>query len=181
MSTLKEKYIKEIKEELQKKFGYKNPLEVPKLEKIILHRGLGEAVGNSKLVEITREQFQTITGTKPLLTKAKESISNFKLREGQVIGCKATLRNDKMYDFFTKLINIVLPKIRDFRGVPSRSFDGRGNYTMGLKEDIIFPEVNYDKLDKIRGMDITFVTSAKTNEEAYELLALFGMPFQKRS
>ncbi|MDA1353000.1 MAG: 50S ribosomal protein L5 [bacterium] len=177
MATLKEKYKTEIRKALKEKFGYSNDMETPKLEKIVIHRGLGEATSNSKCVDLTLEQFQAITGNKPLATRSKKAISNFKLRENQVIGCKVTLRDDKMYDFLTKLINIVLPKIRDFRGVPNKGFDGDGNYNLGLKEDIIFPEVDYDKLDKTRGMDITFVTSAHTKEEAYELLVQLGMPF----
>lgn len=177
MATLKQKYKDEIRKALKDKFGYSNDMETPRLEKIVLHRGLGEATSNSKCVDLTLEQFQAITGSKPLATRSKKAISNFKLREGQVIGCKVTLRDEKMYDFLTKLINIVLPKIRDFRGVPNKGFDSDGNYNFGLKEDIIFPEVDFDKMDRARGMDITFVTSAHSKDEAYELLKLFGMPF----
>jgi large subunit ribosomal protein L5 len=180
MATLKEQYENEMRAKLKAKFAYKNPMQIPKLEKIILHRGLGEAVTNSKCVEITLEQFQAISGNKPVTTKSKKAISNFKLREGQIIGCKVTLRGDKMYDFLTKFVNIVLPKIRDFRGIPNRGFDGDGNYTLGLKEDIVFSEVDYDKSDRTRGMDITFVTTAHSKEEAYELLLLMGMPFANR-
>jgi len=179
MATLKERYNKEIRKQLQDKFKYENTMQVPKLVKIVINRGLGEAVVNNKVVDLTVEQFRAITGQKPLVTRSKKSISNFKIREDQAIGCMVTLRSDKMYDFLNKLVNLVLPKIRDFRGVPTRSFDGRGNYTLGLKEDMVFPEVDYDKVDKARGMDVTFVTTAKTNDEAFELLKSFGMPFAK--
>lgn len=177
---LKEKYQKEIIKKLIEKHGYQNVSSVPKLEKIVINRGVGEAVTNSKAVDTTYEQIYAITGQKPVIAKAKKAISNFKIREGQAIGCKVTLRSEKMYHFLTKFINISLPKIRDFRGVPNNSFDGRGNYTIGLKEDIVFPEINLDKIDKIRGFDITFVTTAKTDEEAYDLLELLGMPFRKK-
>ncbi len=177
--NLKTKYQDDIVKALMEKYKYSSIMEVPKLEKIVINRGLGEAVGNSKLVEYTADQFKAITGQKPILTKAKKAISNFKIREDQIIGCKVTLRSKKMYDFLTKLLNVAIPKIRDFRGVSRTAFDGRGNYTLGLKEDIIFPEIKYDTIDRSRGFDITFVTTAKTNEEAYELLALLGMPFRK--
>lgn len=180
MSTLKDQYKKDIIKELQKKYNYKNIMEIPRLEKIIINRGLGEAINNSKVIDQTLEQFRSITGQKPLVTRAKKSISNFKLREGQIVGCKVTLRNDKMYDFLTKLLKIALPKIRDFRGVSSSGFDGRGNYTLGIKEDVIFPEVRLDNLDRPRGMDICFVTTAKTDIEAYDLLTAFGMPFRTK-
>ena len=181
MSTAKENYEKTIKSKLKEQFKYANNMRVAKLEKIVLNRGLGEANTNSKAIEITFDQFKLITGQKPVLTKAKKSISNFKLREEQVIGCKVTLRGEKMYDFLTKLVNIALPKIRDFRGLPTGSFDGRGNYTLGIKEDIIFAEVNYDKIDRIRGMDISFITSTDNDKEAFELLKLFGMPFREHN
>ncbi len=180
MSTLKERYQKEVKPKLTKALGYKNVMEVPKLEKIVINRGLGEATGNSKVIEITAETFTLITGQKPILTTAKNSISNFKLRENQVIGCKTVLRGDRMYDFMTKLIFLALPRIRDFRGISPHSFDGRGNYTLGIKEDTIFPEIKLEKADKIRGFDITFVTTAKSDEEAYELLKEMGMPFRAK-
>ncbi|MBT5856407.1 50S ribosomal protein L5 [bacterium] len=179
MSSLKKQYKDEVRKTLKDKYKYANEMQVPKIEKIILHRGLGEAITNSKVIDITLDQFVNITGQKPLVTKSKKSISNFKLREGQPIGCKVTLRSDKMFDFLTKLINIVLPKIRDFRGVSTKGFDKQGNYTLGLKEDIIFPEVDYDKLDRSRGMDITIVTSSNTKEETFDLLQLLGMPFAK--
>ncbi|RAP26451.1 50S ribosomal protein L5 [Candidatus Marinamargulisbacteria bacterium SCGC AG-333-B06] len=179
MKNLKEQYNTIIKDELVKKFDYKNVMAIPKIEKIVINRGLGEVVTNNKALNTSIEQFIAITGQKPILRKAKVAISNFKIREGQVIGCKVTLRSKKMYDFLTKLINIILPKIRDFRGVPKKSFDGRGNYTLGIKEDSIFPEIQGD-IDKLRGFDISFVTSKNTtDEEAYELLHLLGMPFRK--
>lgn len=179
MSNLKEKYNKEIKSKLQDKFDFKNVHQIPKLEKIVINRGLGEVVVNNKALNITVEQFIAITGQKPVFRKAKDAISNFKIRKDQVIGCKVTLRSTRMYDFLNKLINIVLPKIRDFRGIPVNSFDGRGNYTLGIKEDSIFPEVTGD-IDKLRGFDISFVTSPGTSDEqARELLSLLGMPFRK--
>jgi len=177
--NLKSKYENELKLELQKKFNSMNIMSIPKLEKIVINRGLGEAVVNSKVVEQTVDQFIRITGQKPVTTKAKKSISNFKIRDGQVIGCKVTLRRQKMYDFLTKLINISIPKIRDFRGLPKNSFDGRGNYTIGLKEEMIFPEVKVDNLDKSRGFDITFVTNTSNDSEAFALLELLGVPFRK--
>ncbi|NDC83303.1 50S ribosomal protein L5 [bacterium] len=180
MKDLKVYYNEAVKSRLSQKFGYKNPMQIPKIVKIVINRGIGEAVSNSKAVDLTFEQLFALTGQKPLITTSKKSISNFKLREGQAIGCKVTLRSDKMFHFLTKLINVSLPKIRDFRGVPHNSFDGRGNYTLGIKEDTIFPEISYEKLDKSRGFDVTIVTTARTNEEAFELLSAIGMPFRKR-
>ncbi|MCP4049555.1 MAG: 50S ribosomal protein L5 [bacterium] len=180
MSLVKEQYKNKIIKLMQEKYNYANVMQVPKLVKIVLNRGLGESSTNSKVIEITVDELKKITGQTPVLTKAKKAISNFKIREGQVIGCKVTLRSDNMYDFFTKLINMVLPKIRDFRGVPVNSFDGRGNYTFGIKESFLFPEVNADNVDKIRGYDITIVTSAHTDAEAYDLLSFCGMPFRKK-
>ena len=179
MSRLKEKYQNEIVDALMKKFGYKNIMEVPKLDKIVVNMGVGEAKENAKLLDSAVKDMEIITGQKAIVTKAKKSIANFKLRAGMPIGCKVTLRGEKMYSFASKLINISLPRVRDFRGVSAESFDGRGNYTLGLKEQLMFPEIQYDKIDKIRGMDIVFVTTAKTDEEARELLRLFGMPFKK--
>jgi len=179
MKNLKAYYKETVINELVKKFKYKNKLEAPKIEKIILARGLGSELTNAKSLDVSLDTFRSIRGQKPATTRAKKSISNFKLREGQIVGCLVTLRGQKMYDFLTKFLNLALPKIRDFQGISARCFDGRGNYTLGIKEEIIFPEVNYDKLDKIRGLHITFVTSAKTDKESYELLKLFGMPFKK--
>ncbi|HOQ37604.1 MAG TPA: 50S ribosomal protein L5 [Acetivibrio sp.] len=179
MSVLKEKYMKEVIPALQAKFKYKNVMEVPKLEKIVLNMGVGDVKDNPKAMESAVNDMTLIAGQKPVVTKAKKSVAAFKLRAGMNIGCKVTLRGEKMYDFAYKLINISLPRVRDFRGVPMNSFDGRGNYSMGVKEQLIFPEIEYDKIDKIRGMDITFVTTAKTDEEAKELLSLLGMPFSK--
>ena len=178
MYKLKERYEKEVRTALKEKWAYTNEFNIPKIEKIVINRGMGESVSNSKIIESTVEQFIAITGQKPVLAKAKKSISNFKLREGNVIGCKVTLRGRKMYDFLTKFINIALPKIRDFKGINPNSFDGRGNYTIGVKEDIIFPEVSFEKVDQIRGMDITFVTSSKTDHEAFDLLKMIGFPFK---
>ncbi len=161
------------------KFSYKNIMEVPKIEKIVINMGLGEAKENSKALEGAVSDMTIIAGQKPIVTKAKKSIANFKLRAGMPIGCKVTLRGEKMYSFANRLINLALPRVRDFRGVSAESFDGRGNYTLGVKEQLMFPEIQYDKIDKIRGMDIVFVTTAKTDEEARELLRLFGMPFKK--
>ncbi|RDV83375.1 50S ribosomal protein L5 [Ammonifex thiophilus] len=175
---LKKKYQEEVVPALMEKFGYKNVMEVPKLIKIVINMGLGEAVQNPKVIDAAVEDLKAITGQMPLITRAKRSIAGFKLRAGMPIGAKVTLRGHRMYDFLDKLINVVLPRVRDFRGVSPRSFDGRGNYTLGLKEQIIFPEIDYDKVDKIRGMDITIVTSAETDEEARELLRLLGMPFR---
>ncbi|CDM69577.1 50S ribosomal protein L5 [Clostridium bornimense] len=174
---LKEKYENEVVKALMDKFGYKNIMEVPKIEKIIINMGVGEAKDNPKSLEGAVNDLTLISGQKPVLTRAKKSIANFKLRENVAIGCKVTLRKDKMYQFADKLINIALPRVRDFRGISSKSFDGRGNYALGVKEQLIFPEIEYDKIDKLRGMDIIFVTTAKTDEEARELLRFLGMPF----
>ena len=179
MSRLKDFYEAQIVPEMTKKFSYTNKLAVPKLEKIIINMGVGEARENAKVLDGAVRDMSIISGQKPVVTKAKKSIANFKLREGMNIGCKVTLRGDRMYEFVDRLVNIALPRVRDFRGVKANSFDGRGNYTMGIKEQLIFPEIEYDKVDKIRGMDIVFVTTAKTDEEARELLRLFGMPFAK--
>ncbi|MBB6631768.1 50S ribosomal protein L5 [Clostridium algidicarnis] len=174
---LKEKYDNEVVPALMEKFGYKNIMEVPKLEKIVINMGVGEAKDNSKVLDSAMADIQLITGQKPILTKAKKSVANFKLRENMPIGCKVTLRKGQMFEFADKLISIALPRVRDFRGISDKSFDGRGNYALGIKEQLIFPEVEYDKIDKVRGMDIIFVTSAKTDEEARELLRFLGMPF----
>ncbi len=179
MARLKEKYIKEIVPALMEKFGYKNVFQVPKLEKIIINMGVGEAKENPKVLEAAVNDLTQISGQKPVITKAKKSVAAFKVRTGMSVGVKVTLRSDRMYEFADKLINVALPRVRDFRGVSPKSFDGRGNYALGIKEQLIFPEINYDKIDKIRGMDIVFVTSAKTDEEARELLALMGMPFNQ--
>ncbi len=178
MEILKEQYQKEVVPALIKKFNYKSIMEVPKLEKIVINVGLGDMKDNPKALDNTINDLSIITGQKPIVTKAKKAIAAFKIREGVNIGCKVTLRNGKMYDFAYKLFNVALPRVRDFRGVSNNSFDGRGNYSMGVKEQLIFPEIEYDKIDKIRGMDIIFVTTAKTDEEARELLSLLGMPFQ---
>lgn len=178
-SRLKEKYVNEVVPALVEKFQYKNIMEVPKLEKVILNIGLGEAKDNPKALDNAVEELRIITGQSPVVTKAKKSVANFKLREGMKIGTKVTLRGQKMYDFYDKLVSIALPRVRDFRGVSDKSFDGRGNYAMGIKEQLIFPEIEYDKVDAIRGMDIVVVTTAKTDEEARALLALMGMPFIK--
>jgi len=179
MSRLRDFYEAEVVPEMIKKFSYTNKMAVPKLEKIIINMGVGEAKENVKILDGAVKDMTIITGQKPVVTKAKKSIAAFKLREGMNIGCKTTLRGGRMYEFADRLINIALPRVRDFRGVKANSFDGRGNYTMGVKEQLIFPEIEYDKVDKIRGMDIVFVTTAKTDEEARELLRLFGMPFAK--
>ena len=176
--NLKSKYQDDVKPALKEKFGYKNDHQIPKLHKIVLNMGVGEASHNSKIAEAIEAQLTKIAGQKSVITKAKKSIAAFKLREGANIGCKVTLRADKMYDFAYKLFNVALPRVRDFRGVSNNSFDGRGNYSMGVKEQLIFPEIEYDKIDKIRGMDIIFVTTAKTDEESRELLKLLGMPFK---
>ena len=178
-SRLKEMYKNEIVDAMVKKFGYKNVMEVPKLDKIVVNMGVGEAKENAKVLEMAVGDMETITGQKAVVTKAKKSVANFKIREGQSIGCKTTLRGDKMYEFLDRLVNLALPRVRDFRGVNPNSFDGRGNYALGIKEQIIFPEIEYDKVDKVRGMDVIFVTTAKTDEEARELLRLFNMPFAK--
>ena len=179
MSRLKDLYSAEIVDAMTKKFGYKNVMEVPKLDKIVINMGVGEAKDNAKLLESAVKDMETITGQKAVLTKAKKSVANFKIREGMAIGCKTTLRGEKMYEFLDRLVNLALPRVRDFRGVNPNGFDGRGNYALGIKEQIIFPEIEYDKIDKTRGMDIIFVTTAKTDEEARELLKLFNMPFAK--
>ena len=179
MSRLKEQYQNEIVDAMIKKFGYKNIMEVPKLDKIVVNMGVGEAKENAKLLEAAIKDMEAITGQKAVATKAKNSIANFKIREGMAIGCKTTLRGEKMYEFMDRLINLALPRVRDFRGVNPNAFDGRGNYALGIKEQIIFPEIEYDKVDKVRGMDVIFVTTAKTDEEARELLAQFNMPFAK--
>ena len=178
-SRLKEMYMNEIVDAMIKKFGYKNVMQVPKLDKIVINMGVGEAKENAKVLEAAVSDMETITGQKAVVTKAKNSVANFKIREGQSIGCKTTLRGDKMYEFLDRLVNLALPRVRDFRGVNPNSFDGRGNYALGIKEQIIFPEIEYDKIDKVRGMDVIFVTTAKTDEEARELLRLFNMPFAK--
>ena len=178
MEKLREQYKNEVIPALMKKFNYKSVMEVPKLEKIVINIGLGDTKENPKELENAVNDLATITGQKPIVTKAKKSIAAFKLREGANVGCKVTLRSDKMYDFAYKLFNVALPRVRDFRGVSKNSFDGRGNYSMGIKEQLIFPEIEYDKIDKLRGMDIIFVTTAESDEEARELLTLLGMPFQ---
>ena len=179
MSRLKDLYYSEIVDALTKKFGYTNKMQVPKLDKIVLNMGIGEAKENVKILENAAKDMEAITGQKPVLTKAKNSVANFKIREGMPIGCKVTLRGEKMYEFLDRLVNLALPRVRDFRGVNPNSFDGRGNYALGIKEQYIFPEIEYDKIDKVRGMDIIFVTTANTDEEARELLRLFNMPFEK--
>jgi large subunit ribosomal protein L5 len=179
MEKLREQYEKEVVPALMKKFNYKSVMQVPKLEKIVINIGLGDTKDNPKSLENAMKDLAQITGQKPVITKAKKSIAAFKLREGAKIGCKVTLRSEKMYDFAYKLFNVALPRVRDFRGVSANSFDGRGNYSMGVKEQLIFPEIEYDKVDKLRGMDIIFVTTANTDEEARELLTLLGMPFKK--
>ena len=178
-NRLKEKYEKTIVSDLMSKHNYKNVMEVPKLEKIVVNIGCGDATTNSKLLEGAMKDLEIITGQKPVATKAKKSIAGFKLRQGQAIGCKVTLRGDNMYNFLDKLISITLPRVRDFRGISNKAFDGRGNYTLGLTEQLIFPEIEYDDVVKVRGMDIVFVTSAKTDAEALDLLKGFGMPFKK--
>ena len=179
MSRLHDIYNAEIVPAMISKFGYKNVMQVPKLEKIVVNMGVGEAKDNAKVLESAAKDMEQITGQKPVITKAKKSIANFKIREGMSIGCKVTLRGDKMYNFADRLINLALPRVRDFRGVSADSFDGRGNYSLGIKEQLIFPEIEVDKVDKVRGMDVVFVTTAKTDEEARELIRLFGMPYAK--
>lgn len=178
VNRLKKRYIEEVVPALKKHFDYKNVNRIPKLEKIVVNAGIGDAKDNSKSFQIAVEELKSITGQKPLVTHAKKSVANFKLREGQPVGAKVTLRNDRMYEFMDKLISMALPRVRDFRGINGNSFDGRGNYTMGVKEQLIFPEIVYDQVEKTRGFDITFVTSAHTDEEAKELLKLMGMPFK---
>lgn len=179
MARLRDKYENEIKGKLIEKFGYKSPMQIPKLEKIVVNIGVGEAKDNAKALESAVEDLAAITGQKPVITKAKKSVANFKLREGMNIGCKVTLRSDKMYEFLDRLFSVALPRVRDFHGINPNSFDGRGNYSLGIKEQLIFPEIDYDKIDKVRGMDIIMVTTANTDEEARELLSLFGAPFIK--
>jgi len=179
LSRLKELYTNEIVDAMTKKFGYKNVMEVPKLDKIVINMGVGEAKENAKILDTAIKDLETIAGQKAVVTRAKKSVANFKLREGMPIGCKVTLRGEKMYEFLDRLVNLSLPRVRDFRGVNPNAFDGRGNYALGMKEQIIFPEIEYDKVDKVRGMDIIFVTTANTDEEARELLTLFNMPFAK--
>ena len=179
MSRLKDLYKDEIVDAMIKKFGYKNIMEVPKLDKIVINMGVGEAKENAKVLDSAVKDLETITGQKVVLTRAKNSVANFKIREGMPIGCKTTLRGEKMYDFMDRLVNLALPRVRDFRGVSADSFDGRGNYALGVKEQLIFPEIEYDKVEKVRGMDFIVVTTAKTDEETRELLRLFGMPFAK--
>jgi large subunit ribosomal protein L5 len=178
-ARLKEHYINEVTPALMKKFGYKSTMQLPKVEKVVINMGVGEAVQNSKALDGAVEDLTLISGQKPVVTRAKKSIAGFKLREGMPIGAKVTLRGERMYHFLDKLINVALPRVRDFRGVSPKSFDGRGNYTLGLKEQLIFPEISYDKVDKVRGMDVVIVTTADTDEEAREMLALMGMPFRK--
>ena len=180
MTRLKETYQKEIVDGMTKKFGYKNVMQVPRLEKIVINMGIGEAKENSKVLDAAMAELAIISGQKPVATRAKNSIANFKIREGMPIGCKVLqLRGERMYEFFDRLINLALPRVRDFRGVNPNAFDGRGNYALGIKEQLIFPEIEYDKVDKVRGMDVIVVTTAETDEEARELLAQFGMPFKK--
>ncbi len=179
MNRLKEKYLNEVVPSLMKKHNYKSIMEVPKLEKIVINMGVGDATSNSKLLDAAVSDLEKISGQKPVITKAKKSIAGFKVREGQAIGCKVTLRGENMYNFMDKLIAIGLPRVRDFRGVSPKSFDGRGNYTMGIKEQLIFSEIDYDDVVKVRGMDIVFVTTAKTNEESFDLLNELGIPFRK--
>ena len=179
MSRLKEQYQNEIVDAMIKKFGYKNIMEVPKLDKVVINMGVGEAKDNAKLLDAAIADMEKITGQKAVVCKAKKSVANFKIREGMPIGCKVTLRGEKMYEFVDRLVNLALPRVRDFRGVNPNAFDGRGNYALGIKEQLIFPEIEYDKVDKVRGMDIIFVTTANTDEEARELLTQFNIPFTK--
>ena len=178
-SRLQEKYMKEVAPALMEKFNYKNVMEIPKIDKIVINMGIGDAKENPKGLEKAVEEMELIAGQKPVITRAKKSVANFKLREGMTIGAKVTLRGERMYEFADRLLNVAIPIIRDFRGVNPKSFDGRGNYSLGLKEQLIFPEIDYDKIEKLRGMDIAFVSSANTDEEGYELLKLMGMPFKE--
>ena len=178
MARMKERYHQELVPKLMKEFGFTNKMRVPRLQKIVIKMGLGEAIQNIKVLDSATSEIMTITGQKPVPTKAKKSIANFKLRQGMPIGCMVTLRKDRMYEFFDRLVNIALPRVRDFRGISGKAFDGRGNYSLGIKEQIIFPEIDYDKIDKIKGLNITIVTTAKTDEEGKTLLKLFGMPFR---
>ncbi len=179
MSAMKQKYLNEVAPALMKKFEYKSTMQIPKIEKVVINIGLGEAKDNPKAVEAACGDLAIITGQKPVVTKARKSVANFKLRQGMNIGCKVTLRSEKMYEFIDRLFNVALPRVRDFRGINPNAFDGRGNYSLGIKEQLIFPEIEYDKVDKVRGMDIIFVTTASTDEEARELLALMGAPFER--
>ncbi|MFR7991733.1 MAG: 50S ribosomal protein L5 [Lachnospiraceae bacterium] len=179
MSRLRDTYKNEIVDAMIKKFSYKNAMEVPKLEKVVINMGVGEAKENAKILDSAMADLEKIAGQKPIVTRAKNSVANFKIREGMPIGCKVTLRGERMYEFVDRLINLALPRVRDFRGVNPNAFDGRGNYALGIKEQLIFPEIEYDKVDKVRGMDIIFVTTAHTDEEARELLTLFNMPFER--
>ncbi|MCK8061524.1 MULTISPECIES: 50S ribosomal protein L5 [unclassified Fusibacter] len=179
MARLKQKYADKVKPALVEKFGYENVMEIPKIEKVVINMGLGQGKENQKYIQAAVEELATITGQKPVVTKAKKSVANFKVREGMAIGAKVTLRGNQMYEFLDRFISVALPRVRDFRGVNANSFDGRGNYTLGVKEQLIFPEIEYDNVDAVRGMDISFVTTAKTDEEAKELLAQMGMPFSK--
>lgn len=178
MARLKDRYVNEIAPALQQKFAYTNVMQIPKIDKVVINMGVGEAVQNSKAIDSALGDLMKITGQRPIVTRAKKSISAFKLREGMPIGCKVTLRGQRMYEFMDRLLSVALPRVRDFRGVSAKAFDGRGNYTLGIKEQLIFPEIEYDKIDKLRGMDIVFVTTAKTDEEARELLRGFGMPYR---
>jgi large subunit ribosomal protein L5 len=178
LALLKEKYEKEIVPQLMRRFGYKNIMQAPKLERIVINMGLGEAIQNIKILDSAVEEVGLITGQRPVITKARRSIAQFKLRKGMPIGCMVTLRKERMYEFFNRLVNIALPRVRDFRGVSGKSFDGRGNYALGIREQLIFPEIDYDKIDKVKGMNIIIVTTAKTDEEGKELLRLLGMPFR---
>jgi len=180
MARLKEKYVKEIRPDLKKRLSYKNINQVPRLQKIVINSGVGDAVADHKKLDSVINELMMISGQRPIIRRAKKSISNFKLRAGMPIGVMVTLRKDRMYEFLDRLINVAIPRVRDFRGIPAKSFDGRGNYTLGLTEQIIFPEVDYDKVEKIRGMNVTLITTAKTDSEAYELLKSFGMPFRKQ-
>ena len=179
MNRLKEKFVNEISPALVSKFNYKSVMQVPKVEKIVINMGVGDAVSNAKALDVAVEELSLLSGQKPIVTRAKKSIAGFRLREGMPIGAKVTLRGERMYEFLDKLVSISLPRVRDFRGISKKSFDGRGNYTLGVKEQLIFPEIDYDKVNKVRGMDIVIVTTANTDEEARELLTQFGMPFQK--
>ena len=179
MNRLRQKYENEVKNQMVEKFGYKSVMQIPTIDKIVINMGIGEAKENSKVLDAAMAELEIISGQKPVITRAKNSIANFKLREGMAIGCKVTLRGDKMYEFLDRLVNLALPRVRDFRGVNPNAFDGRGNYALGIKEQLIFPEIEYDKVDKVRGMDVIVVTTAETDEEARELLTQFGMPFKK--
>ena len=179
MNRLRQKYENEVKNQMVEKFGYKSVMQIPTIDKIVINMGIGDAVSNSKVLDEAVAELAVITGQKPVITRAKKSIAGFRLREGMPIGCKVTLRGERMYDFLDKLVSISLPRVRDFRGVSKKSFDGRGNYTLGVKEQLIFPEIDFDKVNKVRGMDIVVVTTANTDEEARELLTQLGMPFQK--